>query len=115
LGATLFGAPLGRHLSDLAAGIAPSDIVFAVLIAALVVVAFLAQRASRRAAVLIPAPTGDAAGQAALVARIAGIAPFLTVVAALFVPLAAALYLAVSSSWSLGERALLRRYLTNIV
>jgi hypothetical protein len=34
------------------------------------------------------------------------------VIAALFVPLAATLYLAVSTSWSLGERALLRRYVT---
>jgi YidC/Oxa1 family membrane protein insertase len=114
LGTTVFGAPLGRHLSDLAAGIAPSDLVFAVLIAALIVVAVLARRASTRVAALAPAPGAAADGQAALVARIAGIAPFLTVVAALFIPLAATLYLTVSSAWSLGERALLRRYVTNI-
>lgn len=114
LGATLFGAPLGRHLSDLAAGLAPSDLVFAVLLAALVAVAILSRRAALRTAALAPAPTGPAAGQAALIARIAGIAPFIIVVAALFVPVAATLYLAASSAWSLGERALLRRYVTNI-
>jgi YidC/Oxa1 family membrane protein insertase len=113
LDATVFGAPLGRHLSDVAAGIAPSDLVFAVLIAALIVVAILGRRAALRLVALAPAPTGPAAGQSALVGRLAGIAPFLTVVAALFVPLAATLYLAVSTSWSLGERALLRRLVIN--
>jgi YidC/Oxa1 family membrane protein insertase len=113
LDTTFFGAPLGRHLVDLASGIAASDIVFAVLIVALVVVAVLARRASLRAAALAPAPSGPADGQAAMLSRIAGIAPFITVIAALFVPLAATLYLAVSSAWSLGERAILRRLITN--
>ena len=110
---TFFGAPLGRHIADLAAGITPSDLVFVVLIVALGVVAYFARRAALRAAALSPAPTRPAAGQAALLARIAGVAPFITVVAALFVPLAATLYLAVSSAWSLGERAILRRLVTN--
>lgn len=113
LDATVLGAPLGRHLSDLAAGIAPSDLVFAVLIAALVVVAILARRSGRRIGALAPVPSGPAAAQVALVGRIAGVAPFLTVLAALFVPLAATLYLAVSTSWSLGERAVLRRLVIN--
>jgi len=115
LEATVFGAPLGRHLTDIAAGIAPSDLVFAGLLVALVVVATLARRAARHAAALQPLPappTGPAAAQAATLARIAGWAPYLTVVAALFVPLAATLYLTASSAWSLGERALLRRAIT---
>ncbi len=36
---------------------------------------------------------------------------FLTVVFAAFVPLAATLYLAVSTAWTLGERGLMRRVL----
>ena len=110
LGTTLFGAPLGRHVADLAAGIALSDVVFAALLVALVVVALIARRNGLRAAAAVP--TGQASGQAAMVTRIAGIAPFLTVVAALFVPLAAGVYLLVSSTWSVVERALLRRYVT---
>ena len=35
--------------------------------------------------------------------------PFLTVVFAAFVPLAATLYLAVSTTWTLVERSLMRR------
>jgi YidC/Oxa1 family membrane protein insertase len=112
LDATFFGAPLGRHVSDLLAGLALSDLVFAVLIAALLAVAFLSRRATRRVASLAPAPAGPVSDQAALLARVAGVAPFLTVVAALFIPLAATLYLLVSSTWSLAERALLRRHVT---
>jgi len=109
---TFFGAELGRRVGDLIAGIAVSDLVFAVLIAALVVVAVLARRAARRMAAQAPAPAGPAADQAVLIARVVGLVPFLTVVAALFVPLAASLYLVVSSTWSLVERPLLRRYVT---
>jgi YidC/Oxa1 family membrane protein insertase len=112
LDATFFGAALGRHVGDLLAGVALSDVVFAALIAALVVVAFLSRRAARRAASLAPAPSGPTADQTAILVRVAGIAPFLTVVAALFVPLAATLYLVISSTWSLAERALLRRHVT---
>jgi YidC/Oxa1 family membrane protein insertase len=112
LDATFFGAALGRHLGDLAAGVALSDLVFAVLIASLVVVALLSRRAARRVALPGPVANGAGTDQAALIARIAGVAPFLTVVAALFVPLAATLYLVVSSTWSLAERAMLRRFVT---
>jgi YidC/Oxa1 family membrane protein insertase len=112
LDATFFGAALGRHVLDLVAGLALSDLVFAVLILALVVVALLSRRAAQRVASPVAAATGTGADQAALIARIAGVAPFLTVVAALFVPLAATLYLVVSSTWSLAERSLLRRYVT---
>lgn len=100
----LLGAPLGRHLADLAAGVAVSDLVFAGLVAALTLVAVLARRVALRQAPELPsaaAPSG--------LTRVLGFAPFLTVVAAAFLPLAATLYLTVSSAWSLGERALLRR------
>ncbi len=109
---TFFGAELGRRVGDLLAGVALSDLVFAVLIAALIVVAILSRRAALRAAALAPTPAGPAADQAMLLARVVGVVPFLTVVAALFVPLAATLYLLVSSAWSLVERAMLRRHVT---
>lgn len=109
---TFFGAPLGRHVGDLMAAFVPSDLTFVVLIAALVVVAALSRRASRRAIALSPVQPGRAADQAALLARIADLVPFISVVAALFVPLAATLYLTVSATWTLVERRVLRRYIT---
>jgi YidC/Oxa1 family membrane protein insertase len=99
LDGALLGAPLGRHLADLAAGIAASDLVFAGILVALIAVAVLARRA-----VLRQAPSG--------LSRALAFAPFLTVVAATFLPLAATLYLTVSSAWSLAERAVLRRAIT---
>jgi YidC/Oxa1 family membrane protein insertase len=108
LAGELFGAPLGRHLADLAAGLSMSDLVFAGLLAALVVVAFLARRSALRAAALSPDTTPiPIAG----LTKALSWAPFMTVVFAAFLPLAATLYLAVSSAWSLGERAVLRRVL----
>ena len=97
---TLLGAPLGRHLADLAAGIAVSDLVFAGLLVALAVIAYLARRAALRAAV---------PGETTALTRALSWSPFITVIAAAFLPVAATLYLAVSSAWSLGERAVLRR------
>ena len=95
---SLLGAPLGIHLS--AAGL-PGTWVFLALLAALAVVAWLSRRAGLRAAVT--APTG--------LARVLSWLPFASVIAGTFMPLAATLYLAVSSTWSLGERAVLRRVL----
>lgn len=105
LDGTLFGAPLGRHLADLAAGIAPNDLVFAGIVFALAVVAFLARRQALRWA--LPSATSSAGMLRAL-----SWAPFFTIVAAAFLPVAASLYLAVSSAWSLAERAVLRRTLS---
>jgi len=102
----LFGAPLGRHLADLAAGIAVSDLVFAALIVVLIVIAVLARRFALRHAPALPT-----AGAPAGLTRALGYAPFITVLAAAFLPLAATLYLAISSAWSLAERAVLRRVL----
>lgn len=113
LGSTLFGAPLGRHLTDLATAIVPSDLVFVPVIAVLMVVAIVGRRAALRAAANVLTTSGPLAGQAALITRMSGVAPFLTVVAAVFVPLAASVYLATTTSWSLGERALLRKFVIN--
>jgi YidC/Oxa1 family membrane protein insertase len=110
LDGALFGAPLGRHLTALAAGVSPSDLVFVGLLVALVAVAWLSRRVALRAAV--PAASGAAAPLAGL-GRILSFAPFLTVVFATFLPLAATLYLTVSGAWSLGERTVLRRVMAN--
>lgn len=113
LDGALFGAPLARHLTDLAAGVALSDLVLAGVLVVLLVVAALTRRAARRNAppVMPAAPGAPEMPGAAGLANALAWAPFLTVVIAAFLPLAASLYLAVSSAWSLGERAVLRRVL----
>jgi YidC/Oxa1 family membrane protein insertase len=88
----------------------------------LALIGWLSSRLARR----FPAPAGSAlpaAGPAAAAAGGAGarpggmlgalakLAPYLTVVVAAFVPLAAGLYLATSAAWALAERAVLRRRL----
>jgi YidC/Oxa1 family membrane protein insertase len=105
LDGALLGAPLGRHLADLAAGIAASDLVFAGILVALIAVAVLARRAALRQASALPQPAAPSG-----LTRVLAFAPFITVVAAAFLPLAATLYLTVSSAWSLAERAILRRF-----
>ena len=100
--ATLFGAPLGRHLIAAASGAVPTDLVALALIAVIAVIAWLSRRVARRGALpLEPAQQR--------VADVLSFAPFLTVVFAGVVPLAATLYLAVSTSWTLVERQLMRR------
>lgn len=111
LGSTLLGAGLGRHLVDLGSGLQPSDLVFAELLVAIGVVAWLNRRMALRDAPPASAnPARDAPGAALLNPRgPLSWAPFLTLVAAAFVPLAATLYLAVSGLWSHLERRILRR------
>ncbi|CAN5299087.1 membrane protein insertase YidC [soil metagenome] len=80
----------------------PGVLVFLALFAVMSVVAWL----SRRTALRLALPGTDATG---LLPRILSWLPFLSVAFAAFVPLAAALYLATTTAWTLVERALLRR------
>lgn len=80
----------------------PGILVFVALLAAMSVVAWF----SRRTALRLALPGTDAS---ALLPRILSWLPFLSVVCAAFVPLAAVLYLATTTAWTLAERALLRR------
>lgn len=78
--------------------------VFGVLILLIVVIAQITRR------VLHPLPTGSPStpgGEGML--RLVGVLQFGTAVAAVFVPLAAALYLLVTVSWTLAQRLILRR------
>ncbi len=109
LGDALFGAGLGRHLIDVGSGFQPSDLVFVVLLLMLALVAWLNRRLALRDAALAPAPAPDAPGAALLNPRgPLSWAPFLVLVAAAFVPLAATLYLTVSGAWAYVERRILR-------
>ncbi|KQQ66162.1 YidC/Oxa1 family membrane protein insertase [Microbacterium sp. Leaf320] len=103
----LFGAPLGTSLvSSVFGGTAsPSTLlVFGVLIVIMLVVADITRR------VFTPAPVeGDSPLNSPAMLRVTSALHYLTAVFAVFVPLAAALYLTVTVVWTLVQRTLLRR------
>jgi YidC/Oxa1 family membrane protein insertase len=107
----LFGVPLGTSLvGAVTAGGATASTwgVFAGVLALIVVVAELTRRAFRPSVDGSAGPDSPLAG--AGMARVAGLLQFTTAVFALFVPLAAALYLAVTVTWTLVQRLVLRRF-----
>lgn len=101
----LFGAPLGTSLlSALGAGIQPATVVvWAVVLVIIIVVADITRRVFR--------PQAPAEGPLAMPGMLGmmNALHYLTAVFAVFVPLAAALYLVVTVTWTLVQRALLRR------
>ncbi|MFC0096606.1 YidC/Oxa1 family membrane protein insertase [Micromonospora marina] len=109
LGERLAGVPLGWHLGDGLAG--PVPLVFGVLLAALLALAWWSSRRMRRAA----AATGTVAGApaegpgAAVLGRLLPLLPYGTVLVALVVPLAAVLYLVTTTAWTALEQVVLRR------
>lgn len=107
LAAELSGVPLGQSFVwTLGTGIPLDLIVFGVLLAVIATVSFVSRRVALRQA------DPDAAAPA--IANVAGALswlPFLTVVFAAFVPLAATIYLAITTTWTLVERLLVRRIL----
>lgn len=107
----LFGAPLGTSLlGAIGAGITFTHLaVFAGLLAVIAVVAWLSRRAAQRYAPAIADGTPPAmAGVTAVLSWL----PFLTVAFAAFVPLAATIYLATTTTWTFVERTILRRVVT---
>ncbi|MEU0567636.1 membrane protein insertase YidC [Nonomuraea sp. NPDC005983] len=98
-GHQLFGAPLGQQVAGVVANfglVSWPVLVFAVVIVLIAVVAWFA---SRRIKVSEEQPE--------LVRRLLPLLPFGAVLAATVLPLAAALYLLVSTAWTAGERAVL--------
>lgn len=101
----LIGAPLGESLL-MAAGTgldAPSGIVWAVVLVIMIIVADVTRRAFRP-----PVPSEGPWAHPGMLGMLNGV-HYLTAVFAVFVPLAAALYLVVTVTWTLGQRWLLRR------
>jgi YidC/Oxa1 family membrane protein insertase len=105
---TLIGAPLGLSLPAMAASPAWHVLVPLALLLAMAVVAWFTRRQTLRMAAAMPTPEGPLAGMTASLSWLS----FLTVGIAAFVPLAAALYLAVSTTWTFVERTVLRRRLS---
>lgn len=111
---TFLGVPLdARLVGELSAGALPWPSA-AVFLAIMAVIAVVAQ-ASRR--LLMQQPTADQAPRQpgvpdlSSMTRALSLMPFMTAVVAAVVPLAAALYLMVTTAWTLGERIVLRRLL----
>jgi YidC/Oxa1 family membrane protein insertase len=120
LSRNLFGTPLGSHLLSGAGLISGHGLVFLGLLALLALVAALSARAARAAQGAGTQPTGGqpAGGQpangqpAGAAGALLRLLPYTTVLIAVFVPLAAGLYLLTSTAWAAAERALLRRRIT---
>lgn len=105
----LFSVPLGSSLVGLVGtgSLWPTVLVFGVLLAVIAVVATF----SRRVALKTAAPVPPQPGMAGLTSALSWM-PFATVIFAAFVPLAATIYLTVSTTWTLVERVTVRRVLT---
>ncbi|WP_046470461.1 YidC/Oxa1 family membrane protein insertase [Allosalinactinospora lopnorensis] len=107
---TLGGVPLGATLTgSLAAGTGPHMLVFATLLGVLAGIAWLSRRLLALPALAASAETGAPALPGA------GVLSYLSfgaVVVAAFVPLAAGLYLATTTAWTVVERTALRRLVT---
>jgi YidC/Oxa1 family membrane protein insertase len=107
---TLAGAPLGSSLPALMASPTLAVLVPVALLAVMAVVAWFTRRQTLRMAAAAPAVEGPLAGMTGTLSWLS----FTTVLIAAFVPLAAALYLTVSTTWTFVERTLLRRRLSVI-
>ncbi len=115
---TFLGAPLGQGLITEIQGGTATAASIALHLAIMVVIAVVAQ-ATRTLLTPVPsAPSQPASGAASPPAgvpdlssmtRMLGFLPFMTVVIAAFVPLAAALYLMTTTSWTFCERMVLNK------
>jgi YidC/Oxa1 family membrane protein insertase len=108
LGRRLLGVPLGGHWLSSPGIVSVHGLVFLGVLALLAAACWLLTRVVRKMAaaqaeaVSVPAPGGA-------IGVITRVGPYVSVVIAVFVPLAAAIYLVTSTSWSAAERYLLRR------
>ena len=101
----LFGVPLGAHwLSGGGAGVATAGLhaaVFPAVLAILALVCWLSVWVARQ---MTAGPASAASGASGAAGLLVKVLPYITVVIAAFAPLAAAVYLVASVSWSVGER-----------
>jgi YidC/Oxa1 family membrane protein insertase len=119
LSGRLFGVPLGAHWLSGAGVLSVPGAVFIAVFAILAALCWLSIRLAARATVPAAVGTADAGqkrpdprepGQAIAGSKAAGVLtrvlPYLTVVIAVFAPLAAAIYLVTTVAWTLAERRL---------
>ncbi len=104
----LLSAPLGTHWLGGAGPFSAQGAVFAGLFVLLAVIGWATATLARRTAPAAATSTGSGLAASAITAA-TRITPYLTAIFAAFLPLAGGLYLATSTAWTLGERAVLRR------
>jgi YidC/Oxa1 family membrane protein insertase len=97
----LFGVPLGGHWLSGAGPVSAHGLVFVGVFVLLAGLCWLSVRLSKLMTPAQPAATPDAAPAGGALIRAL---PYLTLVFAAFVPLAAGIYLVVSTGWALAER-----------
>ena len=101
----LFGVPLGTHLFG-----GGHPLAFLPVIAALLMLGWLAARRARRVAAATSAsPTSTPSTSTPLPAGVLGVLPYLSVLSVAVVPLATTLYLVTTLAWTAAENQLLRR------
>ena len=98
----LLTTPLGSHWLSGAGPVSAHGLIFLALFALMAVVGFIAARVAREA-------TPASADQLGAIAAISKLLPYLTLVIAAFVPLAAGIYLLTTTAWTVAERAVMRR------
>ncbi|MBT9606071.1 membrane protein insertase YidC [Microbacterium sp.] len=103
LAESVAGVPLGTSLLAAVTGGAADAMTLALLGGVVVVIAGAGELTRR----FLRPPQDPAAP--AWAGRLIAVLPFTTAIVALFVPLAAGLYLAVTSVWTFGQRCVLRR------
>ncbi|MFJ9433434.1 YidC/Oxa1 family membrane protein insertase [Streptomyces sp. NPDC101490] len=111
-GHELFGAPLGNHWADaLADGglLGPAGRVYLALFALVAAVATFTYRRTRRQLAAQPLDLGEQAPGMGTLTKIMPLLSFGTLVTVAVVPLAAALYVVTSTTWTAVERSLLFR------
>jgi YidC/Oxa1 family membrane protein insertase len=103
----LLGVPLGSHWLSGAGALSAHGAVFLGVLAVLAAACWLAARSARRVlpqtALANPAAGGAASSPQALTA-VTKVLPYVTVLIAVFAPLAGAIYLVTSTGWSAAER-----------
>jgi YidC/Oxa1 family membrane protein insertase len=110
LGDRLFGVGLGSHFRDVFSGSVANTAllghiaVFAVLLAALAVLATWSSRRMRAGAAAEAAPANAVGTPAAGVTKLMPLMPYFTVLGAVVLPLASSLYVATTTLWTLVER-----------
>jgi YidC/Oxa1 family membrane protein insertase len=103
----VLGAPLGTSFVGLAGAVPsvwPSVVVYVVVLVLIAAVTTVSRRV-----LAVPQPEGSAAPSGFVKAL--SFLPYVTVVFAAFVPLAAAVYIVTSTAWTVAERFTLRRML----
>ncbi|MEV8588032.1 YidC/Oxa1 family membrane protein insertase [Streptomyces sp. NPDC051180] len=111
-GHTLFAAPLGDHWADaLGHGgvFGPAGQVYLVLFALVAGVATFSYRRTKRQLAEQPLDLGQPTPGAGAIAKVMPLLSFATLITVAVVPLAAALYVVTSTTWTAVERALLFR------